>query len=353
MPPPENNTQNANLWAQSNSGQSDASQEIPPASGALPQQEQEKLSLINRITEVWTQEVYGKFRGEDVEKPGSKAYEALVKPENAQLRTFLYGQTDGEQAGDNGLLDILGHPGTSQASLTSANFGIEDLKNIEKGLTSLVQFRTQIEQESQTNPEPAPAPTPSNTPLPQNIIDINRSLGIDEARLHAYMTNNPVQLEANATDLEIVSDSQNPNEKVELSEVAALQFRAMTDEAKLAGVNLVPISGFRSYELQRSILDDKINREGMSVEEALKYSAPVGFSEHHTGNAIDIGDASIPSTHCQLSFQNTKAYQWLKENASKFGFILSYEEGNSRGVEFEPWHFMFDPNLANQNPTPQ
>ncbi len=70
-------------------------------------------------------------------------------------------------------------------------------------------------------------------------------------------------------------------------------------------------------------------------------SAPPGYSEHHTGYAIDIGDEYYPDADLKTSFENTSAFEWLQENAAYYSFELSFPKGNSQGVSYEPWHWRF------------
>lgn len=116
-------------------------------------------------------------------------------------------------------------------------------------------------------------------------------------------------------------------------------FRAMTVAAKTQGISLMPISGFRTIAAQNELFQRQIARRG-SETEAARASAPPGHSEHHTGYAIDIGDAQS-DTDLKLSFQDTAAYQWLLGNASNYGFELSFPSNNKQGINFEPWHWRY------------
>jgi D-alanyl-D-alanine carboxypeptidase len=69
--------------------------------------------------------------------------------------------------------------------------------------------------------------------------------------------------------------------------------------------------------------------------------APPGHSEHHTGWALDLGDADAPETDVEPSFEKTKAFSWMTENASRFDFELSFPRDNVQGVSHEPWHWRF------------
>ena len=100
-------------------------------------------------------------------------------------------------------------------------------------------------------------------------------------------------------------------------ERAAEAWRAMRTSAEVAGVELVPVSAFRSIDRQREIIAAKLTA-GKPIAEILRYVAPPGYSEHHTGRAIDIGTPG----HLDLEedFSGTAAFAWLKDNAGRFGF---------------------------------
>lgn len=114
----------------------------------------------------------------------------------------------------------------------------------------------------------------------------------------------------------------------------------MVDTAKQQGVNLVPFSGFRTYTRQAELFDRAIQRHGSEAAAAF-LSAPPGYSEHHTGFAVDIGDGKAPKYNLKYDFEYTEAYVWLQSNARKFKFELSFPRDNQQGISFEPWHWRF------------
>ena len=117
-------------------------------------------------------------------------------------------------------------------------------------------------------------------------------------------------------------------------------FNQMMSDAKAQGVNLIIISGFRTIADQEKLFTRQVQRRG-SQQAAAKLSAPAGFSEHHTGYAMDIGDGNSPKTDLKFEFENTAAYQWLAVNAHNYGFELSFPRNNPQGVSFEPWHWRY------------
>jgi D-alanyl-D-alanine carboxypeptidase len=126
----------------------------------------------------------------------------------------------------------------------------------------------------------------------------------------------------------------------QLHREAAQAFLQMQAAAQQAGIRLVPLSGFRDWATQTMLFQRQIQRRG-SERAARFLSAPPGFSEHHTGYALDIGDGSFPYTHIKYSFADTGAYGWLQAEAGSFGFELSFPPNNPQGVSFEPWHWRY------------
>ena len=118
--------------------------------------------------------------------------------------------------------------------------------------------------------------------------------------------------------------------------------KLMRSAAAADGINLVFLSGYRSIELQRQIFyERKSSRNQIAIERA-KVSAPPGYSEHSTGYAIDFGDSTMRETDFEEDFQFTPAFQWLKRNAAKYHFVLSFPKGNPQKVSYEPWHWRYE-----------
>jgi len=112
--------------------------------------------------------------------------------------------------------------------------------------------------------------------------------------------------------------------------------------AQKAGVPLKVAAGFRSVETQRQTFEAGAKKKGISLRSYAWWTAPPGFSEHHTGLAVDFADLKRPMTDfTPAGFSKTEAYAWLKAHAQEFGFELSFGEHNGLRVAFEPWHWRF------------
>ena len=115
----------------------------------------------------------------------------------------------------------------------------------------------------------------------------------------------------------------------------------MREEAKKDGIYLVFLSGYRSINLQNDIFYSLKSIRNQEAEERARVSAPPGYSEHSTGFAIDIGDATQRETDFETDFENTDAFRWLIKNAAKFHFKLSFNKDN-RYIDYEPWHWRYE-----------
>ena len=115
----------------------------------------------------------------------------------------------------------------------------------------------------------------------------------------------------------------------------------MKEDAKNDGIFLVFLSGYRSINLQNDIFYSLKSIRNQVASERARVSAPPGYSEHSTGFAIDIGDANKRDTDFEVEFENTDAFRWLKKNAAKYHFKLSFNQ-NNKNVDYEPWHWRYD-----------
>lgn len=128
---------------------------------------------------------------------------------------------------------------------------------------------------------------------------------------------------------------------IQLQRSAAEAFSQMQGDARAAGIELVPLSGYRSIEDQKHLFFEVKRTRNQTAAQRANVSAPPGYSEHHTGYAIDIGDAAAPSANLNEDFEQTKAFEWLQANAAKHSFELSFPRDNPQGITYEPWHWRF------------
>jgi D-alanyl-D-alanine carboxypeptidase len=115
-------------------------------------------------------------------------------------------------------------------------------------------------------------------------------------------------------------------------------WQAMQKAAASDGVTLHLISAFRDLQYQAGLIRRKLEK-GHSLDEILQVSAAPGYSEHHTGRAIDVG--TDDSTPLEVEFEQTAAFDWLCRCAGGFGFVLTYPRDNPGAIAYEPWHWCF------------
>lgn len=133
---------------------------------------------------------------------------------------------------------------------------------------------------------------------------------------------------------------------------AADWLEKMLHDAEQEGCKLYLVSGYRSIGRQRALFQiktEELMQQGLSAQqaeqEAARWVARPGTSEHNLGLAADIVSADWYTTHNDLTedFEQTPAFAWLKANCAEYGFILRYpkEKEAVTGISYEPWHYRY------------
>ncbi|HEY6864786.1 MAG TPA: M15 family metallopeptidase, partial [Burkholderiales bacterium] len=138
-----------------------------------------------------------------------------------------------------------------------------------------------------------------------------------------------------AADL-VVAEVDAGGREHRLVPAAARAWSALCAAARGDGVPLRIVSAFRSIDRQAAIVRAKLER-GIPIDEILRVSAPPGYSEHHSGCAVDVTTDGVRPL--EEEFERTAAFEWLQRNAGRFGFRLSFPRGNDQGYAYEPWHW--------------
>ena len=139
---------------------------------------------------------------------------------------------------------------------------------------------------------------------------------------------------------------------------AYLKFKQMQNDAKKESIEIEIVSGYRSYEKQKDIWNNKYNKNfengilGIkNINRIIQYSTLPGTSRHHWGTDIDIidkrfvpkGDLLIEKNYAENGIYSQLFY-WMKKNSKKYGFYLVYDDSPKRkGFKFEPWHYSYKP----------
>ncbi|SDK02288.1 D-alanyl-D-alanine carboxypeptidase [Jeotgalicoccus aerolatus] len=131
-------------------------------------------------------------------------------------------------------------------------------------------------------------------------------------------------------------EDYNPEMQPEVIEA----YTQMFEDGAAEGLNFELVSGFRSYDYQEELYNNYVSRDGK--EAADRYSAEPGHSEHQTGLAIDVGSYDS-AVLLQTSFEYTPEFQWMKDVAHEYGFIIRYMKGKEdiTGYMYEPWHLRY------------
>ena len=171
----------------------------------------------------------------------------------------------------------------------------------------------------------------------RSLPELHADLGIPLA--YAAERKLSLQPEPDLADLVEVGITEE-GRSIRLIRPAAAAWAAMRETAARDDIELIALSGFRSIARQTEIIRGKL-AAGHAMADILRYVAAPGYSEHHTGRALDIGSPD----HLELDeqFGETDAFRWLARRAGQFGFTLSYPRDNPHGIGYEPWHWLWRP----------
>lgn len=129
-----------------------------------------------------------------------------------------------------------------------------------------------------------------------------------------------------------------------IRKVAVDDLRAMAAAARANGTPIKVLSAYRGYRQQVALFGGYAGWNGSeftNFENAIKFSARPGHSEHQTGLTIDFG--SVGDTALTSNWHETPAGAWMAKDAWKYGWLMSYPEGKKAVVcyRFEPWHYRY------------
>jgi len=150
-----------------------------------------------------------------------------------------------------------------------------------------------------------------------------------------FQQNCKMPLQVEAIDLVRAEDDMFGREQY-MTAVTEACWREMKEAALGDGIELQLVSAFRSVDYQCNLIRSKLQR-GEVIEEILRVNAAPGYSEHHTGRALDLNTPGCEPL--SEAFESTDAYRWLTEHAGRFSFHESYPRDNPFGIIYEPWHW--------------
>lgn len=237
----------------------------------------------------------------------------------------------------------------SSAAASSENSSISTTTSMQTSTSSF----TETSSENQTTSTPVNTSNNSSKATPSKT---SSKITSSTETASAYLPNGDWRL--------IIANKEHPlprSYKVDVSYVVGnyrldsrivTAYKEMISAAKNDGISLVLISGFRTYEGQEKLFNNKVNyylNQGYNREKAkelaAQYVAPPGTSEHLTGLAVDVISPDWYSYNSDLNsnFENTKQFKWLYENCADYGFVLRYpkDKVSITGYSYEPWHYRY------------
>lgn len=211
-----------------------------------------------------------------------------------------------------------------------------------------------------TSPEPSTSPTPTDpgflipeqlaaevsANLPDDHVTEKNGLAIVTNLSSTLLVVNKVRnLPADYVpdDLvvpEVAFSFSGEDQKKQLRKPAARALEELFAAANNDKIDLKAVSGYRSYNRQKTLFDNYTNNYGL--EEANRFSARPGQSEHQTGLAMDVSSASV-KYGLEQSYGDTKEGKWLAQHAAEYGFIIRYPQDKEdiTGYMYEPWHLRY------------
>lgn len=177
--------------------------------------------------------------------------------------------------------------------------------------------------------------TAVNSNLDYAFYSLDENVDLDKKYL--LLVNKYYKLESNYAPDNMVTIKSNYGVAQLLESTVYEQYKLMWNAAKEAGLTLYIRSPYRSYTTQLNLYNRYVASDGKTAADT--YSARAGYSEHQTGLAFDV---TSPSTNFD-TFEYSREFSWLQENAHKYGFILRYPKGKEyiTGYIYEPWHYRY------------
>lgn len=153
--------------------------------------------------------------------------------------------------------------------------------------------------------------------------------------------NNRLPKEYIPSDLELINPNYSDSKQY-LRIKAKQAFESMAKDIEKINLKIIAVSTYRSYEYQEKLFNNYVKEKGLKY--ANRCSAKAGYSEHQTGLAVDIANKNLDYDN----FDKTNEFNWVKDNAHKYGFIMRYPENKEdiTGYKYEPWHYRYVGDIA-------
>ncbi len=165
---------------------------------------------------------------------------------------------------------------------------------------------------------------------------LKKTVTIDDELLKKYSKYYFLNENYAPSSTELISPIYTLNQKdIRILTEVKPKLESMIQAAKNENVDVIVYSGYRSFKEQMGLKSAYTQKFGISKSN--QFSADQGYSEHQLGTTVDLGDGK---SGLSLSLEKTKTFEWLRDNAYKYGFIMSYPKGNAYYI-YEPWHYRF------------
>ena len=246
------------------------------------------------------------------------------------------------------------------------NENVSSLASVSSAVNAITETSSQAPS-SETSTSSVTTSAQSSTSSKAQISSVPSVKPSTSSKASSVVTSSAPQIEANVPNGDwrlIIANKQYPlpeSYKINVSYVSgnyrldsriADAYKSMIAGAKEDGITLVIISGFRTYQGQTTLFNNKVNKylnQGYSREKATElaaqYVAPPGTSEHLTGLAVDLISTNWYSYNSNLNsnFEKTKEFEWLYNNCAEYGFVLRYPKDKEAitGYAYEPWHYRY------------
>lgn len=118
-------------------------------------------------------------------------------------------------------------------------------------------------------------------------------------------------------------------------------YQDLKEALKDEGIHIEMDSAYRSVAEQQEIIDEFTEKYG--ADYASSYVSTPGYSEHHTGLAVDlylIVDGKTVYENEDL-VQYPEIWEKIHARLADYGFILRYPKGSPEGYAYEPWHIRY------------
>ena len=169
------------------------------------------------------------------------------------------------------------------------------------------------------------------TEIAERGITLEEYLGNDPASIDYLVLVNPHNaLPASWEDrIELAAMTNRHGETIEVERIAYDAYLRLREALLPEGVHLDINSAYRSVRSQEALVKSFTEKYGKGYVE--QYVAVPGYSEHHTGLAID------------LYLESQAVWSKIHAKLAAYGFILRYPEGkeNLTGYGYEPWHIRY------------